>query len=291
MDKNGTLKKAVTGLLLCLLMLCVMESGFNSLWHRVTSRPNSSVAQIKHPSPRRTIDPGTGVRIVCDIEKGMFPDDWVDPDSTTSATPPKPDLIAASVKAIERELKKYPKGFVRANLKGVYVVNSLVVDSVPTGGMNCPEAKRIYIDLDDVESEDVDEWVSETLHHEMSHLLVDNHPDKFSEEKWTRLNNKDFHYGNGGTEAIKEGLDSDDITDIYLKQGFIEQYGESDAYEDFATICERLFVGDQKVSRAIDRYPVLHRKAEAVKAFYRSLNPAFNDSYFENLRKHPVTPE
>jgi hypothetical protein len=214
----------------------------------------------------------------------MFPDDWDDPTSPTSASSPQPELVPNAVEGIKRALRKYPNTFLKKNLVRVFLVNNLLVDGQPCGGVNAPETKTIYVDLDNLDSGEVAAWSEETIHHEFAHLLADNHPRRISMEAWSALNNPGFKYGNGGTDAIRIGKDGDEITPKYLSQGFVEEYSKSDPSEDFATLCERMFSGDRDVQQAAARYPLLHRKAGRVIAFYHSLDPSFTEGYFLKLK-------
>jgi len=243
----------------------------------------SSPKARSRPSPI-TIDGQTGIQIVPRVQRNMFPDEWADPASPTSATAPAPELVPFAVEGIKRALRKYPAAFLKKNLSRVYVVNNLLVDGQPSGGVNAPEMKTIYVDLDNLESSEVAAWSEETIHHEFAHLLADNHPRSISMKSWSTLNIPGFTYGSGGTDAIRLGKDGDEITDEYLSQGFVEEYSKSDPSEDFATLCERMFSGDREVQRAFMRFPLLRRKEYRVIAFYHSLDHSFTESYFKSLK-------
>ncbi len=235
-------------------------------------------------APSATADDPTGVEIVPHIQQNMFPADWSDPSSPTSATAPEPQLIPYAVEGVKRALRKYPVEFLKKNLTRVYIVNNLMVDGQPSGGVNCPEKKTIYVDLDNLGDAEVAAWSEETIHHELAHLLADNHPRNISMLSWANLNKPGFKYGNGGTDAIRIGRDGDEITPQYLRQGFVEEYSKSDPNEDFATLCERMFAADRVVQQAVTKYPLLHKKADRVIAFYHSLDPLFTAGYFAALK-------
>ena len=206
------------------------------------------------------IDEQSRVEIVPRVQKNMFPADWADPATPTSATAPKPELVPYAVEGIKRALRKYPNAFLKRNLKRVYIVNNLMVDGQPCGGVNSPEMKSIYVDLDNLDTNEVAAWSEETVHHEFAHLLADNHPANISVQSWASLNSPGFKYGSGGTDAIRAGKDGDGITIEYLSQGFVEEYSKSSPDEDFATLCERMFSSDREVQKAANRFPLLRRK-------------------------------
>ena len=253
-----------------IVVLCAIISSFAS---RSNTLSNS----------RSYYDLRTGVEIRTKCDADMFPASWTDDDSPTTAANPQTELIPEGIKGVQSALKKYPAGFLKKNLVRVYLVQNLVVDGVETGGVNSPDLKTIYVDLDNVTPQDEAVWAEETIHHEFAHLLTDNHPGGFSEDTWAKLNSPGFRYGNGGTEAIRSGTDGGDITEDFLRRGFAEQYGMSDAYEDFATLAERMFVGDRLVRLGMRRYPVIKTKAAKIITFYHDLDPVFTSQYFASL--------
>jgi hypothetical protein len=276
-------------LAVCLAIVTILGSyrvGRLVALSRRISVPTSgaTVHKARTRAPVTTIDVQSGIEIVPRIQSNMFPEDWVDPTSPTSATAPVPELVPYAVEGIKRALRKYPTAFLKKNLKRIYVVNNLLVDGQPSGGVNAPEMKTIYVDLDNLDSSEVTAWSEETIHHEFAHLLADNHPGNISMKSWAMLNRPGFTYGNGGTDAIRIGKDGDDITPEYLSQGFVEEYSKSAPDEDFATLCERMFSGDRNVLRAAVKYPLLRKKAHRVVAFYHSLDQSFTDGYFKKLQ-------
>lgn len=249
-----------------------------------SGKPNSAPQQkARHPLADLK-DRVAGIPIVPRSEPGMFPKSWYDPTSPTTATDPDPSLVPLAVAGIESALRKYPDRLLKENLRKIYVVDNLQVDGVPSGGVNAPEFRTLYVDLDNLERSEVKAWAEETVHHELAHMLADNHPLLYSADAWTKLNPVGFKYGDGGTEAIRHGMDGDAITDEYWRQGFVEQYSMSDPDEDFATLCERLLSGDRNVVKAADRYPTLKRKEQAVFEFYHQLDPAFTEDYIRGLK-------
>ncbi len=243
----------------------------------------SSQERRRENALRTYVDPVTGVQILSHLDPDMFPASWDDPSEPTVAEEPEAKLIAGGVRGVLLALHKYPTSLLRANLKRVYLVQNLLVDGVETGGVNAPELKTIYVDLDNVTRLDEPVWAEETIHHEFAHLLTDIHSNDFSEETWAKLNKPGFKYGDGGTEAIRTGHDGGDITDEYLQKGFAEEYGMSDIQEDFATLTERIFVGDVLVRKAAARYPIVGRKVDRIISFYETLNPAMTKDYFRHL--------
>lgn len=239
-------------------------------------------------APSIIVEPDSGIEIVTRAQKDMFPDDWADPAAPTTASSPISEYVPHAIVGIERALHKYPTSFLKRNLVRIYIVDNLVVDGQPSGGVNCPELKTIYVDLDNLEAKEVAAWSEETIHHEFAHLLADNHAKNISLQAWRKLNRPGFTYGDGGTDAIRRGKDGDQITTKYLSQGFVEEYSMADPDEDFATLCERMFSGDRVVQTAETRYPVLRRKADAVISFYHSMDPSFTESYFKRLKPSTV---
>jgi len=251
----------------------------------------SSQERKREIALRTYVDPVTGIQSVSHLDPDMFPESWDDPAEPTSAEQPDEKLIAGGVKGVLLALRKYPTSLLKANLKRVYLVQNLQVDGVETGGVNAPELNTIYVDLDNVTRLDEPVWAEETIHHEFAHLLTDIHSNSFSEQAWAKLNKPGFNYGAGGTEAIKSGHDGGDITDEYLQKGFAEEYGMSDVQEDFATLTERLFVGDQQVRKAALKYPVVGKKIDQIISFYQSLDPGLNKTYFQHLPTVTVNAE
>jgi hypothetical protein len=226
-----------------------------------------------------------GVEIITDTKK-MIPQSWIDSPVNGKAKSLSSDLYDKAAKMIVKALKEYPKDFLLKNLKGIAIVDRLEFYGVEYGGTAAYEYKILILEIKDWSDEN---WVISTIHHEFNHLLV--YWNKFPESVWSSYNKKGFNYGNGGVDAIKNGMSSTDRVESAFRDGFANQYGKSAFVEDVATITEYA-IGDRAdfQTRAL-KYPIIFNKFETLKKFYRSLDPYFTDEFWSGKKSNTDTKE
>ena len=232
-------------------------------------------------------DARTGVEIACEVDKGMFPVDWYAPPISVKATPLDVPNIETALRILLNGLAKYPVKLMEKDLKKIYVVQRLSYYNIEVGGFGSQEQKRLYIRYLDRQADYSEAYVKAYfeggLHHEFAHILLANHADKFSRQKWQALNPPGFHYGKGGLAVARKGYYSPEDPARYWNQGFANDYALADLDEDVASLCEFLFAGNPRFWQTVDGNAVLQKKVAMLVAFYHALDSEFTPAYFRRI--------
>ncbi|SKA77872.1 Putative zinc-binding metallo-peptidase [Caloramator quimbayensis] len=176
------------------------------------------------------------------------------------------------------ELKKYPKEVLAANLNSISFFRSIKYEGISVGGTS-DMRMNIYMCDDNYSTKDI----KMIFHHELNHILYTNNMELFNEKEWKNANIEGFNYGDGGTEAIKDGNNSMNLSMELAKKGFVNQYSMSAIEEDIAEISNYLFMNDKSFWKLVDSSERLNKKVRILIDFYHKLNPVFTEKYFRNL--------
>ena len=232
-------------------------------------------------------DARTGVEIVCDVDKEMFPAEWYAPPVSVKVTPLDVPRIESVLRILLTGLTKYPADMLRKDLRRIYVVQQLSYYNTVVGGFGSPTQKRLYLSHQEnwgVYSEAyINAYLETELHHEFAHVLLANHPGQFSRARWQALNPPGFQYGKGGLDAVNKGQYSMEDAAKYWKQGFANKYAVADYDEDVASTCEYLFAGNPLFWQAVGQNAILRQKVAMLAAFYHALDSSFTLDHFQHL--------
>jgi hypothetical protein len=178
------------------------------------------------------------------------------------------DELSETVELIEEFLSAYPPVVIRRHLEDIYLLRWLEWRGKRAGGTNV--GTSIYIANDDYRQG----YVLELLHSEFSSRLFHRYP--FPEERWKRINDKDFeYYGSGWDMLGQEGL-MKGSPELWA-EGFVVKYGKSSLINDFNMIVRGLFVDMYgRFDELCRTYPKIRAKRELAVEFYRSINPGFD---------------
>jgi hypothetical protein len=174
----------------------------------------------------------------------------------------------------------YPKEFLTTYLQDIYVLDTIIQEGAYIGGKANYLEKYVIVVLRDSSKLRLNQMLN-TLHHELSHNIMNSHRDVFPIKEWEQLNKLD--YGKGGLNTIKKNILYSEYDSNYCKQGFINLYASSSEGEDFASFAENLFLNHQEFWKLVDTYPLIAQKKDLTIAFYHSLNTIFTEEYFKNL--------
>ncbi len=227
-------------------------------------------------------DPVSHVDIFDASNEAIFPASWRSSETAASASPISPSARRRALRAVRVALSKYPPQFLQTNLKRIYLLGDLKFEGIVAAATNSADA--VYITVSDNDPLYTDAFIEDTLHHEFGHLLQRNYREQWSESDWAMCNPPDFQYSSrDGVEAVRSGQASLTMSDEWNQQGFLSEYSASFATEDFATVSANLFLGEPNFWRRVDTFPALKNKINVAIAFYRKLDPHFDDAYFRRL--------
>ena len=233
-------------------------------------------------------DEASSVDVYAVLTDDMFPTEWHDPDVAVSAQPLAASERDRLVRLMKIALSKYPPELLKASLSRVYLVGGLRFEGIDAAATNSATCLYIEDEADNPHYTDcyTDRFIEDSFHHEFAHLLQRSYREQWDPKGWIDCNPRAFSYREeSGVEAVRSGKDSEEPTDDWNRQGFLCEYGASDAAEDFATIAADLLIGDDDFWKRADKFPALKAKINVAIGFYAKLSDRFNEAYFRSL--HP----
>ena len=152
---------------------------------------------------------------------------------------------------ISKNLKKYSEEFLKKiNLKYVVMCENLSIAGINTAGIPDNVMKTLILDIMFDER-----YFERVIHHEVFHIINDQHLDLFNKKNWNKLNPPNFKYAKCSTCSEKLGLDT------YKKtNGFFTEYSKSTASEDMAEVYSHLIYLEPKELNKIRRKDVILEK-------------------------------
>ena len=165
-------------------------------------------------------------------------------------------------KIISKNLNIYTKEFLKKiNLKYIVMCENLSISGINTAGIPNHTMKTLIIDL-----KFNNKYFERVIHHELFHIIDDGNKRLFNEDKWKKLNNKDFNYADCSTCTKKIGLDTFKKTD-----GFFTEYSKSTPSEDMAEVYSHLI----KNEYAQTDDEILNKKIEFIKSRIKEIDNSF----------------
>ena len=228
-----------------------------------------------------TGSPSDPVEIATQLDSQMFPPTWTVPPVNASAKPIAASELERALACTRRAFAKYPAQMLTANLNRVYLVNDLRFSGIMAGGTYSTDT--VFMSVDTKSEGFSDDYIEGTFHHEFSSVLYYLYPRNFREKEWNAANPKGYKYNESGTDAVKEGKDSEAYDPELSKKGFLSQYASWSQEEDFNTIAAAMFAGDENLWAEFDRHSPIESKVKIMIDFYAALDKTFDETFFRDL--------
>ncbi len=226
---------------------------------------------------------GTRTVIFTGESKVALPESWLSAEIRGQAVPLDSSEERRSRAIVTRAISLYPQSLLDQNLSSVFVVKELWFYGVKYGGTN--SRTSIYIANRGTQQGFTDAFIASTFHHELSSILLRNHPERLDEAAWRDANRAGDQYRKSGTQSLLDGTAETRYSANFHVNGFLNQYGTSSVEEDFNTFAEALFSGDDRFWRAVDQFSRVEKKKDLIVAFYQSLDPLFTEEYFRAISR------
>jgi hypothetical protein len=211
---------------------------------------------------------GVAIEFAHDVR--VFPERWRDPPYSARCAPLEyPSERVRVSRAVASGLARYPAGLLASNVRRVVVVRRLFFSGIRAAGTNSQDT--VFVACDGESSE----FVVETLHHEVSSILLRNHRERFPQDEWTAQNPAGFRYRDSGVAAIRERRDSLEYDAALHEEGFLHQYAQASLEDDFNSICEKLLSGEERFLAIAARRERIAAKARLARRFLVAIEPGF----------------
>jgi hypothetical protein len=198
-------------------------------------------------------------------------------------TPVDPSKHGAVRRVLAAALRKYGPLGIRAFVSKIIVGEDITWNGVHLGGTNFGDRVFVATRVDAG-----DGWgLEQTLHCEVSSVLLNSYLECFSLADWNACNPPGFVYAGSGLDAIRTGRGGNQWSKQWLEKGFLYEYASASVLQDFNSIASALFSGYPLFFRLSERYGRVKKKVELTIRFFEKLSPVMSRAYFESLR--PVT--
>ena len=149
---------------------------------------------------------------------------------------------------ISKNLKRYSRNFLKKiNLKYIVMCENLSISGINTAGIPDNTMKTLILDI-----EFNRKYFERVIHHEVFHIINDQHKKLFNEIDWKKINTPNFEYAKCSICTEKLGLDA-----YKESNGFFTEYSKSTASEDMAEVYSFLIILDTKKIKEIRNSDVI----------------------------------
>ena len=114
-------------------------------------------------------------------------------------------------------------------------------------------------------------YFERVIHHEIFHIINDQHKKLFNEKEWQKLNTSNFTYSKCSTCSEKLGLDT-----YKEKNGFFTQYSKSTASEDMAEVFSHLiYLNPEEIKKIRNSDIILDKKITYIEKKIKIIDNSF----------------
>ena len=180
--------------------------------------------------------------------------------------PNKKDLDT-KYNTIYKNLNKYSYNFLKKiNLKYIVLCENLSISGINTAGIPDNIIKTLILDIKFNK-----DYFERVIHHEVFHVIKDQHKELFNESEWIKFNASNFKYSECSTCTEKLGLNTYNKT-----KGFFTEYSKSTASEDMAEVYSHLiFLNTEKINQIRKSDIILNKKISYIENKIKKI-----DNYF-----------
>ena len=168
---------------------------------------------------------------------------------------------------IYKNLNKYSYNFLKEiNLKYIVLCENLSISGINTAGIPDNVMKTLILDIkfDQKHFERV-------IHHEVFHIINDQHKKLFNENEWKKFNDLKFKYAKCSTCTENLGLDKYEKT-----KGFFTEYSKSTVSEDMAEVYSHIIYLDTEQIKQIRKFDVvLNKKISYIENTIKKIDNSF----------------
>ena len=170
-------------------------------------------------------------------------------------------------KLIYKNLNKYSYNFLKKiNLKYIVLCENLSISGINTAGIPDNVMKTLILDIKFDQK-----YFERVIHHEVFHIINDQHKELFSEDEWKKFNNLKFKYAKCSTCTENLGLNE------YKKtKGFFTEYSKSTVSEDMAEVYSlMIFLDAEKIKQIRDLDEILNKKISYIENKIKKIDNSF----------------
>ena len=168
---------------------------------------------------------------------------------------------------IYNNLKKYSYNFLKKiNLKYIVLCENLSISGINTAGIPDNVMKTLILDIKFDRK-----YFERVIHHEVFHIINDQHKKLFNENEWKKFNDLKFKYAKCSTCTENLGLNKYEET-----KGFFTEYSKSTASEDMAEVYSHMIYLDaEKITKIRNLDKILNKKISYIESKIKKIDNSF----------------
>lgn len=177
-------------------------------------------------------------------------------DNNVLCSKPNNKSIDEKFKIIKKNLDRYSVDFLdKINLKYIVLCEDLYVSDIPAAGIPNYKMRTIIINIKFNKYN-----LGRTIHHELFHIIYENHKNHYNTNAWSKFNDSKFIYAKCSTCSDRLDLTLYENTD-----GFLSEYSKSTASEDMAETFSFLMTDKKKIENKALKDLILNKKILFIK--------------------------
>jgi hypothetical protein len=168
---------------------------------------------------------------------------------------------------INKNLKKYSYNFLKKiSLKYIVLCENLSISGINTAGIPDNIMKTLILDIKFDQK-----YFERVIHHEVFHIINDQHKELFDENEWKKFNDLKFEYAKCSTCTENLGLNK------YIEtNGFFTEYSKSTASEDMAEVYSHMiYLDTNKIKQIRNLDEILNKKISYIESKIKKIDNSF----------------
>ena len=168
---------------------------------------------------------------------------------------------------IYKNLNKYTYNFLKKiNLKYIVLCENLSISGINTAGIPDNVMKTLILDIKFSQK-----YFERVIHHEIFHIINDQHKELFDENEWKKFNDLKFKYAKCSTCTENLGLDKYEKT-----KGFFTEYSKSTVSEDMAEVYSHIiYLDDERIKQIRNLDGILNKKISYIEKKIKKIDNSF----------------
>ena len=168
---------------------------------------------------------------------------------------------------IYKSLNKYSYNFLKKiNLKYIVLCENLSISGINTAGIPDNVMKTLILDIKFDQK-----YFERVIHHEVFHIINDQHKELFNENEWKKFNDLKFKYAKCSTCTENLGLNKYEET-----KGFFTEYSKSTASEDMAEVYSHMiYLDTEKITKIRNLDGILNKKISYIESKIKKIDNSF----------------
>jgi hypothetical protein len=168
---------------------------------------------------------------------------------------------------IYKNLSRYSYNFLKKiSLKYIVLCENLSISGINTAGIPDNIMKTLILDIKFDQK-----YFERVIHHEVFHIINDQHKELFDENEWKKFNDLKFEYAKCSTCTENLGLNK------YIEtNGFFTEYSKSTASEDMAEVYSHMIYLDaNKIKQIRNLDEILNKKISYIESKIKKIDNSF----------------